>query len=55
MCVSFISLNALVKAHRKFRASPEAVIEIGAGRYLLAGMAVAVAVVSFLIGFHLQR
>jgi hypothetical protein len=52
---TFLSLNALVKAHRKCRASPEAVIEIGAARYLLVGLAVGVAVFSLLIGFYSQR
>jgi hypothetical protein len=52
---TFLSLNALVKAHSKCRASPEAVIEMGAARYLLAGLAVGVAVSSFLIGFVWHR
>ena len=52
---TFISLNALVKAHRKCRASPEAVIEIGTVRYLLVGLAGGVAVFFFLIGFVWQR
>jgi hypothetical protein len=52
---TFFSLNALVKAHSKCRASREAVIEIGAARCLLAGLAVGAAVFSFLIGFVWQR
>ena len=52
---TFISLNGLVKAHRKCRASPEAVIEIGAVRYLLVALAVGVAVFSLLIGFVWER
>jgi hypothetical protein len=47
---TFLSLYWLEKAHRKLKASPDAVIEISAGRYLLVGLVVAVAVTSFLIG-----
>jgi hypothetical protein len=49
---TFLSLFWLEKAQRKFRASPEAVIEIGAGRYLLAGLLVAIAVTFFLMGLE---
>jgi hypothetical protein len=52
---TFISLNALEKAHRKFRESPEVVINISAGRYMLAGLVVAFAVVCILLGYSWQR
>ena len=52
---TFISLNAREKAHRKFRESPEVVINISAGRYMLAGLVVAFAVVCILLGYSWQR
>jgi hypothetical protein len=39
----------------ELKASPDAVIEIGAVRYVLAGLVVALAVVSFLLGFLSHR
>jgi hypothetical protein len=38
-----------------FRESPEVVINISAGRYMLAGLVVAFAVVCILLGYSWQR
>jgi hypothetical protein len=50
-----ITLGALDRARRRLKQSPDAVIKVSGVRYVLVGVVVAVAVVSFLIGFYSRR
>jgi hypothetical protein len=50
-----ITLSVLLQARSKLKQSPDAAIKLNGVRYVLLGAVVAVAVVSFLIGFYSRR
>jgi hypothetical protein len=51
----FITLSVLLQARSELKQSPDAAIKLIEVRYVLLGVVVAVAVVSFMIGFYSRR
>ena len=51
----FITLSVLLQARSKLKQNPDAVIKLNGVRYVFLVVVVAVAVVSFLIGFYSRR
>ena len=50
-----VTLSVLLQARSKLKQSPDAAIKLNGVRYVLLGAVVAVAVVSFMIGFYSRR